>query len=46
MGISECLRVAQPITVVADTTGERAALDSFHLVGMGLARHCDCGPDR
>ena len=36
---------AQPPTVVAGTTVQGAALDSFGLVGVGSASHCDGGHD-
>jgi hypothetical protein len=37
---------AQPATVVADTTGEGAALASVRSVGVGSYSHCVGGHDR
>jgi hypothetical protein len=37
---------AHPATVLADSTGEGAALASFRLVGVGLASHCGGRHDR
>ena len=37
---------AQPATVVEGTTGERAALDSVSMFGVGSASHCGGGNDK